>query len=52
MNSHKATTLETTSPTKIRLEPHEEKPLHPLSRSSRTEASALNWMPVYSDPLE
>lgn len=44
--------METTSPTKTRLEPHQERPLHPLSRSSRTDSCALYWMPVYSDPLE
>jgi hypothetical protein len=45
-------TVEKTSPARWRLEPHEERPLHPLSRSSRTTACALYWMPVYSDPIE
>lgn len=44
--------METATPTKSRLEPLEDRPLYPLSRSSRTEACALYWMPVHSDPIE
>lgn len=44
--------METEATAKTHLELLEERPLHPLSRSSRTEACALYWMPVYSDPIE